>query len=78
MPQGVSVLSYFIFEVTTVYEEQFFISHGCPLEDAVTMCNSMRREGTLEEFVRETRADCSNRHWFGCKHVCAECPCKNH
>lgn len=77
MPQGVSVPSYSIFEVTTVYEEQFFISLGCPLEDAVTLCHSLRREGVLEDFVSETKQDCSNRHWGGCKSVCKKCPCRN-
>lgn len=76
MPNGVSVPSYSFLEVLTVYEEQFFVSRGCPLEDAATLCNSLRREGRMEEFMCETERfhthhctcggagncqDCSNR-----------------
>lgn len=62
-----------------MYEEQFLISKGCPLEDAVTLCHSLRREGKLEDFMRETESvcNCGNRHFGGCSHVYGGCPCRD-
>lgn len=34
-------------------EEQRLISIGFPLEDALTICYSLRKEGTLRQFVEE-------------------------
>lgn len=36
-----------------MYEEQFLISTGMPLDAALTLCHSLRREGFLEDFMRE-------------------------
>lgn len=36
-----------------MYEEQFLISTGMPLDAALTLCHSLRREGLLEEFLQE-------------------------
>lgn len=36
-----------------MYAEQRLISIGFPLSDAVSICHSLRKEGTLEEFVIE-------------------------
>jgi len=36
-----------------MYEEQRLISFGYPLEDALTLCHSLRREGLLEKFIEE-------------------------
>ena len=34
-----------------MYEEMRLHSLGFPLEDALTLCDSLRKEGTLKEFV---------------------------
>lgn len=34
-------------------EERRLMALGFPLEDAVTLCHSLRKEGTLEDFVRQ-------------------------
>lgn len=36
-----------------MYEEQYLIAIGFPLEDALTVCHSMRRCGVLDEFMAE-------------------------
>lgn len=33
-------------------EERRLMNAGIPLEDAISMCYDLRREGTLSEFVR--------------------------
>lgn len=49
---GVCFASHFLLkDVFTIYEEQRLISLGWPLEDAVTLCNSLRKEGVLQAFV---------------------------
>lgn len=35
-------------------EEIELLLYGYPLEDAITMCNSLRRTGELSEFMRQT------------------------
>lgn len=39
-----------------MYEEQRLMALGFPISDAVTLCHSLRREGTLESFMREQEA----------------------
>ena len=36
-----------------MYEEMRLHSLGFPLEDAVTLCNDLRKECTLKQFVEE-------------------------
>ncbi len=36
-----------------IYEEQRLISMGWPLEDALTLCHSLKKEGMMEQFVKE-------------------------
>lgn len=36
-----------------MYEELRLHSLGFPLEDALTLCDSLRKEGTLKQFVEE-------------------------
>lgn len=49
-----------------MYEEQLLIAKGFPLEDALTVCHSMRRSGMLDEFMAEieksTRRTVVNPH----------------
>lgn len=58
-----------------MYEEQFLVSLGCPLEDAVTLCHSMRREGSLDRFMEEVNRGCECG--CGCKEPCQDCPRRN-
>jgi len=39
-------------EVSTMTEERRLMNTGIPLEDAISMCYDLRREGTLSEFIR--------------------------
>jgi len=58
-----------------MYEEQRLTKLGYPLEDAVSLCHSLRREGTLEEFVAEEEAGQTHCHCGGdCQ--CGSCKCK--
>lgn len=36
-----------------MYEEQRLIMIGFPLDDAINICHSMRKDGSLETFVEE-------------------------
>ena len=36
-----------------MYEEMRLHSLGFPLEDALTLCDSLRKEGRLKQFVEE-------------------------
>ena len=36
-----------------MYEEMRLHSLGFPLEDALTLCDSLRKEGTLKQFVEK-------------------------
>lgn len=58
-----------------MYEEQFLVSLGCPLEDAVTLCHSMRRDGSLDRFMEEVNRGCGCG--CGCKEPCPDCPRRN-
>lgn len=58
-----------------MYEEQFLVSLGCPLEDAVTLCHSMHREGSLDRFMEEVNKSCECGS--GCKDPCPDCPRRN-
>lgn len=40
-----------------MYEEQYLVSTGMPLDAALTLCHSLRREGLLEEFMEGVRSD---------------------
>lgn len=60
-------------EVISMYEERELLARGYPLEDAITMCNSMRRTGELDEFIVNT---CKKPHVCTCggKGNCPDCP----
>lgn len=40
-----------------MYEEQYLISTGMPLDAALTLCHTLRREGELENFLKEYTQD---------------------
>lgn len=35
-----------------MHDERRLMALGVPLEDAITICDDLRREGTLEEFIQ--------------------------
>lgn len=44
----------FLFErIMSMYEEQRLISIGFPISDALSVCHSLRKDGTLQSFVEE-------------------------
>lgn len=57
-------------------EERRLAATGMPLEDAISMCRDMRRDGTLPEFVRKEE---ENRHVCKCGRPgsCPDCPNRN-
>lgn len=56
-----------------MHEEQKLIACGYPLNDAITLCNSMRRTGELPDFMHEV---CANQHICTCggRGNCPDCP----
>lgn len=56
-------------------EERELIARGYPPEDAITMCNSMRRTGELNDFMAKVR---EKNHICTCggKGNCSDCPNK--
>lgn len=57
-------------------EERRLMAAGMPPEDAISMCNDLRRDGTLREFVQREE---SGRHVCRCGGVgiCPDCPNRN-
>lgn len=55
-------------------EERELLARGYPLEDAITMCHSMRRTGELKELMRQDE----KQHVCACggKRGCPDCPNK--
>lgn len=53
-------------------EERRLLAAGMPLEDAISNCYAMRREGSLPSFVaeQEHKCPCANN-------CCQNCQCKN-
>lgn len=53
-------------------EEQELIARGYPLEDAVTLCHSLRRSGELSEFMQQE----AQQHACTCggQGNCPDCP----
>lgn len=47
----------FILEAIPMHEEQELLALGYPLEDSITLCNSMRRTGELPNFMDATRVN---------------------
>ena len=56
-----------------MHEEQFMISRGCPLEDAVTLCHSLRRERQLDKFMDKMQRPAE--HICKCGEKCEHCTC---
>lgn len=55
-------------------EERRLLATGMPLEDAISNCHSLRREGSLRDFVEEHE----KRHECRCENGrCQDCQCKN-
>lgn len=54
-------------------DERRLAATGMPLEDAISNCHAMRRDGTLEEFVQEQE----QKHVCKCGGVgiCPGCDC---
>ena len=57
-----------------MYEEQRLVAVGLPLEDAVTVCHSMRRDGLIDEFMHEVDKLSVHRCACGGKGNCPNCP----
>ena len=55
-------------------EERRLLAAGMPLEDAISNCHALRREGSLPEFVE--RQERENRHLCRCGGAgkCPDCP----
>lgn len=49
-------------------EEFVLVSYGFPLEDAICICNDMRRDGTLREFIKNLE----ERHREACRRAVDE------
>lgn len=62
-----------------MHEERKLIAQGYPLEDAITLCNSMRRTGELSDFMGQNHERTQKNHVCTCggKCGCKECPNKN-
>lgn len=58
-----------------MYEEQRLVSIGFPLEDAVSVCHTLRKDGTLDEFVK-AEEDKNREHACHCCGKCAHCTCQ--
>ena len=54
-----------------MYEEMRLRSLGFPLEDALTLCDSLRKEGTLKQFV-EKLEDEHRREFAYEMYICKE------
>lgn len=56
-------------------DERRLLASGMPLEDAISNCYAMRREGTLPEFIRQQE----KRHVCQCggTGICPDCPNKS-
>lgn len=55
-----------------MYEEQRLVSIGFPLEDAVSVCHALRKDGNLDEFV-EAEENNHRNHVCHCFGKCAHC-----
>lgn len=55
-------------------DERRLLAAGMPLEDAISMCDDLRREGTLREFVDDKEKE----RWHRCNCVgqCERCTCR--
>lgn len=42
-------------------DERRLVSIGVPLEDAITICMDLRREGSLETYIRDQEAEYRRR-----------------
>lgn len=54
--------------------ERELINKGCPIEDAITLCNSTRRTGELEDYINKTRPEKHHVCVCGGAHNCPNCP----
>lgn len=58
-------------------DERRLLAAGMPLEDAISICNDLRRECTLLELLGSARKDESNRtHKCNCAERCERCTCR--
>lgn len=55
-------------------EERRLLATGMPLEDAISMCRDLRRDGTLREFVRKEEQHACECGGVG---ICPDCPNRN-
>lgn len=58
-------------------EERRLLAAGMPLEDAISNCHAMRREGTLSDFVSNEEAKRHHICKCGGTGRCPDCPNKN-
>ncbi len=42
-----------------MYEEQRLMKFGYPLDEALCLCHSLRREGTITEFAKSEEGNCA-------------------
>ena len=56
-------------DVVAIYAEQRLISMGWPLEDALVLCHSLKKDGLLEQFVADiekeyqSQRNAENKKW---------------
>ncbi len=60
-------------------EERRILEAGVPLEDAISLCHALRREGSLSDFASRLETECRNRRLCRCggKGTCPDCPNRN-
>lgn len=59
-------------EVTIMTEERRLLATGMPLEDAISNCHALRRDGTLTDFVEKQER--AHRCKCGGSNTCPDCP----
>lgn len=55
-------------------DERRLLAAGMPLEDAISMCDDLRREGALRELVDGKEKE--RRHRCSCVGQCERCTCE--
>lgn len=58
-------------------DERRLMAAGMPLEDAISMCADMRRDGTLPAAVEKAENDRAHKCTCGGKCSCPDCPNRN-
>lgn len=57
--------------------EQYLVSLGMPLDCAVSLCHTARRDGTIDEIIKQINQDCAPKHKCSCNPPCKVCAFQN-